>query len=90
MVGDEYDALLEEPFGEDVNWAVIDGMAGPAGSNSATAGGQAAGSASENDEYFNDDEAIDESFLNEVRRLENHAIGNISATNAPPPGMFLS
>ena len=87
MAGDdEYDALLEEPFGDDVDWTAIDGMTNaPAGLNLA-AGAQAP---SDSDEYFSDDEALDESFLNEVRRLEDQVIA-AAPPNALPPGMILS
>jgi hypothetical protein len=82
---DEFDALLEEPFGEDVDWNAVDGMAG----DNRVAAAADARSTSESDEYFNDGEVFDESFLNEVRRLETRAAGHTSVVNALPHGMIL-
>lgn len=71
---DEYDALLDEPFGSDVDWTAIDGMAGPA--------------IAERDDYFSDDGVLDESFLRELRRLEDQAMQVL--VSAPQRSMVFS
>lgn len=73
---DEYDALLDEPFGSDVDWTAIDGMAGPA--------------TAERDDYFSDDEVLDESFLRELRRLEDQAMRGAAVLSAPQRSMVFS
>jgi hypothetical protein len=76
---DEYDTLLDEPFGSDVDWTAVDGMADPP-----------AGSPADSDEYFNDDEVLDESFLRELRQLEYQALGRAISVSAAQPGMIFS
>jgi hypothetical protein len=73
---DEYDELLEEPFGEDVDWTAIEGMAGPLRGIA----GEQQDIGSESEAYFdNDDGVMDEAFLAEIRQLEDRITADMEA-----------
>lgn len=77
---DEFDALLEEPFGEDVDWTAIEGMA-PTTAPVAAAG-QEVEARSDSEEYFGLDDGLDDAFLDEVSRIEEQAMAHLGASSS--------
>lgn len=70
---DEFDALLEEPFGDDVDWTEVEGM-------TVLTPSRQEGPGSDSEAYFGDDD--DEAFLAEVRQLEERVTQNGGTPNA--------